>query len=111
MKRVLLTMALALVAFTAFMGANAVAHLLTIRAASTKAFYYAHRACNVDPACDRYGVTNCFRQQAHVVICRIFNDRDTAAQGRYRCTRLVRVAYRTSYSTKPTLTGFGRWQC
>ena len=111
MKRVLLFMALAGIAICGALAANASAHVLTIKAASTKSFYYANRACNSDPACDRYGVLNCSRQQVHVVICNIFNDRNTAAQGRYRCTRLVRVAYRTAYSTKPTLTGFGKWQC
>ena len=111
MKRILLAATLAAVSLSAVLAATAPAHQLTIRAASTKAFYYANRACNVDRYCDRYGLLNCYRQAAHVVICRIVNDRDTPAQGRYRCTRLVRVAYRSPSSRKPTLTGFGRWQC
>jgi opacity protein-like surface antigen len=110
-KRLLLSIALAAVAVGSVFAASAAAHLLSINAASTKSFYYAKRACNVDPACDRYGVLNCRRQQAHVVICRVFNDRDTAAQGRYRCFRLVRVAYRYPGSHKPTITGFSRWNC
>ena len=111
MKRTLLIAATAAIAVSAIWATSAFAHLLTIRAAQTKSFYYAHRACNVDRYCDRYGVRTCRRQQAHVVICDIFNDRDTPAQGRYRCFRLVRVSYRTPYSTKPTLTGFGNWRC
>ena len=45
------------------------------------------------------------------MICDIFNDRDTPAQGRYRCLRLVRIAYTSPYSHKPTITGFGNWRC
>jgi hypothetical protein len=111
MKRVLLAAALAAVAVSAVAVENASGHELSIKAAATKSFYYSHRACNVDPACDRYGVLKCERQQAHVVICEIFTDRNTAAQGRYRCTRDVRVAYRCSCSTKPTITGFSEWRC
>jgi hypothetical protein len=110
-KRVLLIAALVAVSISALLATTAVAHLLTINAARTKAFYYAHRACNVDRYCDRYGVKTCRRQQAHVVICDIFNDRDTPAQGRYRCLRLVRIAYTSPYSHKPTITGFGNWRC
>ena len=103
--------ALAAVAVSATFAASAAGHLLPIHAAATKSFYYAKRACNVDRLCDRYGVLACKRQQAHVVICNIFNDRDTPAQGRYRCTKLVRVAYRYPTSVKPVLTGFGDWKC
>jgi hypothetical protein len=111
MKRVLLAAALAAIAVSALFATNAAAHFLSIKAAATKSFYYSHRACASDPACDRYGVLNCERQQAHVVICEIFTDRNTVAQGRYRCTRDVRVAYRSNYSYKPTITGFGDWNC
>ena len=111
MKRVLLAAVLAAVALSAAFATNAAGHQLSIKAAATKSFYYAHRACNVDPACDRYGVLKCERQQAHVVICAIFTDRDTVAQGRYRCTRMVRVAYRCNCSYKPVITGFTDWKC
>ena len=90
---------------------SAPAHKLTIRAAAVKAAYYANRACNVDRYCDRFGLVGSRRQSLHVVIINIFNDRNTPAQGRYRCTRLVRVAYRTPSSRKPVLTGFGKWNC
>jgi hypothetical protein len=110
-KRVLLTVALAAVSISAIWAATAAAHVLSINAARTKAFYYAHRACNVDRYCDRYGVKSARRQQAHVVIVDIFNDRDTPSQGRYRCFRLVRVSYTSNYTNKPSITGFGNWRC
>lgn len=111
MKRVLLCAALAAVAVSAVFATNAAAHFLSIKSAATKSFYYSHRACRTDPACDRYGVLTCDRQQPRVVICTIFTDRNTVAQGRYRCTRDVRVAYRSAYSYKPTITGFSDWNC
>jgi uncharacterized ParB-like nuclease family protein len=111
LKRILIAVALAAVSVSAVAATNAFGHQLSIRAASTKSFYYAQAACRRDPACDRFGVETCFRQQVHVVICRVFNDRNTVAQGRYRCRRLVRIAYTTPSDRKPGITGFGRWQC
>ena len=91
--------------------APALGHVLSIEAAHGKARAYAQRACEGDRYCVRDGVSSCRRKHAHVVTCDVFNDRDTPAQGRYRCLRLVRIAYTTSYSTKPAITGFGNWRC
>ena len=111
MKRIALVAVLAALAAGLVAAPSASAHKLTIKAAATKAFYYAQRACNVDQYCDRFGLVRARRQSLHVVIVTIFNDRTTPAQGRYRCTRLVRVAYRSGFSNKPTITGFSKWNC
>lgn len=111
MRRILLAVALAAASGSALGAASALAHVLSVERASAKARSYAHRACDADRRCDRYGVKSCRRRKAHVVICDVFNDRDTSAQGRYRCSRLVRVAYTSADSRRPAITGFGDWRC
>ena len=83
---------------------------LPVRLAAEKAFVYAKHTCAHDRNCVRYGVQNCRRQSLHVVLCRILDERHTEVQGRYDCTRLVRVAL-NPYDYRVQVTGLGRWQC
>lgn len=83
---------------------------LPVRLAAEKAFIFAKHTCAHDRNCVRYGVENCRRQSLHVVLCRIMDQRDTAAQGRYKCTRLVRVALNPR-DYRVQVTGRSRWQC
>lgn len=83
---------------------------LPVSVAADKAFIFAKRTCNKDRNCIRYGVTNCHRQSLHVVICRIFDERNTEAQGKYTCTRRVRVAL-DPYTYQVKVTGVAAWQC
>src|SRR5690348_5906754 len=61
---------------------------LPVQTAANKAFLFAKHTCRHDKSCVRYGVRNCNRQSLHVVLCRIFDERNTAVQGRYECSRL-----------------------
>jgi hypothetical protein len=83
---------------------------LPIATAADKAFVFAKRTCAHDRNCVRYGVTNCRRQSLHVVLCRIFDERSTEAQGKYQCTRLVRVVL-DPVTYRIVITGQGDWQC
>jgi hypothetical protein len=82
---------------------------LTINGAAQKTMNYAQSTCDHDPHCVRYGVSNCNRQGLHVVLCRFYLDRETAAQGDYTCTKLVRVALAPDY--RPVITGTGDFSC
>lgn len=88
----------------------AVARKLPIPVARKQAASFAKRTCTRDDSCIRSGVSNCRRQRARVVLCRIFLKRKTDVQGRYRCTRLVRLSLipRTRHAK---VTGVGRWRC
>lgn len=88
----------------------AAAVFLPIETASNKAFNFAQNSCNHDPHCVKLGVTNCRRQSLHVVLCRIFDERQTAVQGRYPCTKLVRVALNPA-DFRVVVTGTGAWSC
>jgi hypothetical protein len=83
---------------------------LPIETAANKSFLFAKHTCSHDNSCVRYGVTNCRRQSLHVVLCRIFDERVTEAQGRYECTRLIRVALDPN-SFRIVVTGQAGWQC
>jgi hypothetical protein len=83
---------------------------LSIRDAENKSLTFAKNTCARDKLCDDYGVLNCRRQSLHVVLCRIFDERHTEAQGRYRCDRLVRLAIDPDTHRIP-VTGLGRWHC
>jgi hypothetical protein len=103
--------ALAMLALTWAMAIPATAAVqLPVDTAADKAFTFAKRTCAHDRNCVRYGVTNCRRQSMHVVLCRIFDERSTEAQGKYHCTRLVRVAL-DPVTYRIVVTGQAPWQC
>ena len=83
---------------------------LPIGTAAERSARFAERICKRDRNCVRHGVLNCRRQSRRVVICRIFDERDTRAQGRYECSRLIRVALDPASGRVP-ITGLGRWHC
>jgi hypothetical protein len=83
---------------------------LPVSTAADKAFIFAKKTCAHDKNCVRYGVTNCRRQSLHVVLCRIFDERSTEAQGKYDCTRLVRVVL-DPVTYRIVVTGTSDWQC
>ena len=83
---------------------------LSIDSATERSERFAERICDRDRNCIRHGVLNCNRQSPRVVLCRIFDERDTRVQGRYECSRLIRVALDPASGRVP-VTGLGRWQC
>jgi hypothetical protein len=83
---------------------------LTIRGAADKSMVYAQQTCDHDPHCVRYGVSNCSREGLHVVLCRMYLDRETAGQGDYSCTKLVRVSLDT-FRDRAVVTGNGDFSC
>jgi hypothetical protein len=83
---------------------------LTVANASERSADFAERICARDELCVRHGVMNCRRQSARVVLCRIFDERDTQIQGRYQCNRQVRVALDPKTRRRP-ITGLGDWNC
>lgn len=95
-------------------GEASAAGKLPIPVAAKRAEAFAERTCKHDDNCARSGVSNCKRQKPRVVLCRIFLHRRTAAQGHYRCTRLVRlVPARKSHqqARHARVSGVGRWSC
>ena len=107
----LVSVALSVLALTWALAGPAVAAVkLPIQTAADKAFVFAKHTCAHDRSCVRYGVTNCHRQSLHVVICRIFDERSTESQGRYDCTRLVRIAL-DPVTYRIVVTGQATWQC
>lgn len=88
----------------------AAAVVLQVKTASDKSFIFAKNTCSHDPNCVKYGVTNCRRISLHVVFCRIFDERETAAQGRYSCTKLVRIAL-DPVTFRVLVTGNGAYNC
>jgi hypothetical protein len=97
------------VLWTAFAFPAAAAVRLSIGDAAAKADGFAKRTCARDEFCIRHGVGNCRRQSPHIVLCRIFDERHTRVQGRYRCTRLIRVSLDPGAGVR--VTGVGRWHC
>jgi hypothetical protein len=83
---------------------------LPIDAAAERSAEFAKSTCDRDRNCVRQGVLNCRRQSRRVVLCRIFDERKTPAQGRYKCSRLIRLALDPASRQVP-VTGLGRWQC
>ena len=107
----LVSVAFAVLALTWALAIPAVAAVkLPVQTAANKSFIFAKHTCAHDSNCIRYGVTNCHRQSLHVVICRIFDERSTEAQGRYSCTRLIRVAL-DPVTYRIVVTGQGSWSC
>lgn len=82
---------------------------LPVAVAAEKSFIFAKHTCAHDGNCVRYGVLNCNRQSLHVVLCRIFDERSTEAQGKYECNRLIRVALDPNF--RVVVTGLGPWHC
>jgi hypothetical protein len=87
----------------------AVADKLPVPRASERSSTFATRTCARDEHCVRSGVLNCRRQAPRTVLCRIFDERKTRLQGRYRCERLIRVELESRRRTP--VTGVGRWHC
>jgi hypothetical protein len=83
---------------------------LPVQVAAEKSFVFAKHVCAHDQNCVKYGVLNCRRQSLHVVLCRIFDERDTEVQGRYECNRLIRVALDPS-TYRVVVSGLGEWHC
>ena len=83
---------------------------LPVKTAAAKSFIYAKHSCSHDFHCVRYGVRNCNRQGLHVVLCRIYLDRSTPAQGDYECQKLVRIAV-DPYTYRVLVTGNGPYHC
>lgn len=83
---------------------------LPVRTAANKSFLFAKNTGSHDSNCVRYGVENCRRISLHVVFCRIFDERDTAAQGKYTCDKLIRVAVDLS-TYRVLVTGNGPYHC
>jgi hypothetical protein len=91
-------------------GSAAAGLRLSIDAGAERSARFADRTCARDPNCVRHGVLNCRRQSRRVVLCRIFGERRTRTQGRYVCSRLIRVALDPATGRAP-VTGLGRWHC
>ncbi len=83
---------------------------LTAERAAAKSAEFAERLCERDPHCVRNGVLNCNRQSPRIVLCRIFDQRSTEAQGTYRCERKIRIALDPATGRAP-VTGIGPWRC
>jgi hypothetical protein len=101
---------LALCAALAALAAPAAALRLEIERASDRSVGFAEQTCQRDKLCVRAGVVSCRRQSPHVVLCRIFDERRTLVQGRYRCERLIRLTL-DPRSRRLPVTGLGRWRC
>jgi hypothetical protein len=83
---------------------------LTIGRASEKAGVFAESTCKRDDSCVRSGVLNCDRRGDLVVHCRIFDERRTEVQGKYRCSREIRMVMDPVTHRTP-VNGLGRWSC
>jgi hypothetical protein len=83
---------------------------LPVSIAAQKAFIFAKHTCAHDVHCVKYGTTNCRRISLHVVFCRMYNERSTAAQGRYACSKYVRVIL-DPITFKVIVTGNSGWSC
>jgi hypothetical protein len=102
--------ALALCALLGPLAPAASALKLEIERASDRSVDFAEQTCARDKLCVRSGVLNCRRQAPRVVLCRIFDERKTQVQGRYRCERLIRLSLDPK-SLRLPITGLGRWHC
>lgn len=107
----LLGAAFVVVALAALAALPAAAALrLSIPAAEERSLTFAKNTCERDKHCIRYGVMNCRRGGLRIVFCRIYDERHTKLQGRYRCHRLIRLGFDPRSRRKP-VTGLGRWHC
>ena len=83
---------------------------LSIPRATERAGVFAESTCKRDQSCVGSGVLNCDRKGALVVHCRIFDERQTDAQGSYRCNREIRMVMDRKTRRAP-VNGLGRWHC
>jgi hypothetical protein len=83
---------------------------LSVDRAADRSRDFAERTCARDKHCVRSGVLNCKRHSPKVVLCRIFDERKTRVQGRYRCERLIRLSLDPRTRRLP-VTGLGDWHC
>jgi hypothetical protein len=83
---------------------------LPVQTAGNKAFQFAKHTCAHDLHCVKYGITNCNRQSLHVILCRMYVERSTPAQGRYACQKLVRVVL-DPITYRIVVTGTSSWNC
>jgi len=83
---------------------------LRIPTAAEKAAAFAERTCAHDASCVRHGVSGCRRQRRRVALCRIFIRRNTRVQGKYRCSRLVRLSLIPG-TRHARVSGLGSWRC
>jgi hypothetical protein len=90
--------------------ASAANDKLTIPRATAKAEDFAERTCSHDGSCVDSGVLNCNRKGKRVVHCRIFDDRHTDVQGKYRCHREIRMVMDPDTHRVP-VNGLGHWHC
>jgi hypothetical protein len=109
--RRLLSVGVAVQLLLAVTGPQALAAIeLPISRAAEKSALFADHTCAHDKHCVGHGVSNCHRQRPRIVFCRIVLRRSTPTQGRYRCTRLVRLGMDPKTHRVP-VTGLGHWQC
>jgi hypothetical protein len=109
-KRLLCALLASLMLIWAVAMPAAAAVKLPVSVAGDKAFIYAKHTCAHDLSCVKYGITNCRRISLHVVFCRMYVERSTAAQGRYDCQKYVRVAL-DPITYKILVTGTSPWAC
>jgi hypothetical protein len=83
---------------------------LSISRAHDRAERFAENTCRHDKSCTRSGVLACRRHAPRVVLCRIFDRRETEAQGNFRCTRIVRLSL-DPRRNRVRVTGVSNWQC
>jgi hypothetical protein len=110
--RMALAAALGVSAFVSLLGGPASASQvkLTIPKATEKAGLFADRTCEQDVSCVRSGVMNCDRKGNLVVHCRIFDERHTEVQGKYKCNREIRMVMDADTHRVP-VNGLGKWHC
>jgi hypothetical protein len=90
--------------------APAASDRLPISVARERAAAFAENTCAHDKSCAGSGVKSCRRQSRRVVLCRIFDHRKTDEQGRFVCTRLVRLSKDPKTHRVP-VTGVSNWDC
>jgi hypothetical protein len=94
----------------AALAAPAAAVKLSFERAEKRSLDFAERTCARDKHCVDFGVLNCRRHAPKVILCRVFDERRTRIQGRYRCERLVRMSLDPRTLRLP-VTGLGDWHC
>jgi hypothetical protein len=102
---------LAVAAATLLIAEPALASLsLPIPVARERAARFAKRTCKHDESCADSGVLGCRRRGDRVVLCRIFDRRETDLQGNFVCARLVRLSLDPRTRRVP-VTGVSNWHC
>ena len=101
---------LALCATLGALAAPAMAMRLTIEGLATVRSTSPSAPAPATSTASAPGILNCRRQSGHIVLCRIFDERKTPVQARYRCKRLIRMTLDPRTSRLP-VTGLGRWHC